>query len=148
MEELSKDPVFDSFSESNSREGSLRAGAHYPKVSQAVARLLACPEDAAAQGDTLRNGGYLGTHNGSSQIDRENLGFLLTHLPAQEGLARLNMFIKRHLVECWYLFILGLHAHTCIAGAKHEVLGLSTADIARRACEAQNSPPQLSASPG
>ncbi len=67
MEELGKDPVFDSFSESNSREGSLRAGAHYPKVSQAVARLLACPEDASAPGDTLTSGGHSGMHRIPSQ---------------------------------------------------------------------------------
>lgn len=47
MDELVKDTVFDSFSESNSREGSLHAGSNFAKPSPAIARLLACPEDAA-----------------------------------------------------------------------------------------------------
>ena len=42
-----KEGVFDSFSESNSREGSLRAGNALGKPPPATARLLACREEAA-----------------------------------------------------------------------------------------------------
>ena len=67
MEELGKEPVFDSFSESNSREGSLRAGNHYPKVPHTGARLVACPENASALGSSLTDGGYLGIHSHPTQ---------------------------------------------------------------------------------
>lgn len=41
-------PVFDSFSESNSRDGSVRAGTSYKASPVQVARLKACLEEVAA----------------------------------------------------------------------------------------------------
>ncbi|CAK0737604.1 hypothetical protein CVIRNUC_000940 [Coccomyxa viridis] len=51
-----KEGVFDSFSESNSREGSLRAGNALGKPPPATARLLACREEAALLGSTQLSG--------------------------------------------------------------------------------------------
>ena len=51
-----KEGVFDSFSESNSREGSLRAGSALGKPPPAIARLLACREEAPPLGSTHASG--------------------------------------------------------------------------------------------
>lgn len=79
MEELGKDPVFDSFSESNSREGSLRAGTLYGKDFPAVSRLLACPEDGSVIGGTPADGGHLDCTLISTTGSNE------THCPIMSG---------------------------------------------------------------
>ena len=137
MEEVLKEPVFDSFSESNSREGSLRAGSSFGKPSPAIARLLACPEDAATLEISPTHGARpaLYTSQATCLHDALKKGnaaeYVLNRMRCLLSSCCLCLSLCRGVPEP--VLHTGVEAQPEKAGSPR----LSTAEIARRACEAQ-----------
>lgn len=146
MEELGKDPVFDSFSESNSREGSLRAGTLYGKESPAVARLLACPEDGNAIVGTPADGGHPDCTLISPTRSTETHCCPITSPKCLHPAMCLCVVLCVCICCACACCMFGSLA--CCANAGPMQTGLSTAEVAQRACEAQRDPLTSSAFPG